>query len=157
MYSLIRPLRTGFRRIWRAWKCPAVMQGGWCSASGTLADSQVRAGGVVALLILGQDGEQMRGAENQHPVQQFAAQRADESLAGRVHPRSLNSGAQDRDASGLEDRIERGREVRTAVADPEPEVLKPLIQIQGQIADLWGPRTRPLVLTWASMRPARIR
>ena len=34
-YSLIRPLRTGFRRIWRAWKCPAVMQGGWCSASGT--------------------------------------------------------------------------------------------------------------------------
>ena len=35
MYSLIRPLRTGFRRIWRAWKWPAVMQGGWCSASGT--------------------------------------------------------------------------------------------------------------------------
>ena len=35
MYSLIRPLRTGFRRIWRAWKSPAVMQGGWCSASGT--------------------------------------------------------------------------------------------------------------------------
>jgi hypothetical protein len=34
-YSLIRPFRTGFRRIWRAWKCPAVMQGGWCSASGT--------------------------------------------------------------------------------------------------------------------------
>ena len=35
MYSLIRPLRTGFRRIWRAWKSPAVMQRGWCSASGT--------------------------------------------------------------------------------------------------------------------------
>ena len=35
MYSLIRPLRTGFRRIWRAWKFPAVRQGGWCSASGT--------------------------------------------------------------------------------------------------------------------------
>jgi hypothetical protein len=34
-YSLVRPLRTGFRRIWRAWKFPAVMQGGWCSASGT--------------------------------------------------------------------------------------------------------------------------
>ena len=28
MYSLIRPLRTGFRRIWRAWKSPAVMQRG---------------------------------------------------------------------------------------------------------------------------------
>ena len=35
MYSLIRPLRTDFRRIWRAWKFPAVRQGGWCSASGT--------------------------------------------------------------------------------------------------------------------------
>jgi hypothetical protein len=34
MYSLIRPLRTDFRRIWRAWKFPAVRQGGWCSASG---------------------------------------------------------------------------------------------------------------------------
>jgi len=41
-----------------------------------------------------------------------------------------------RDASGLEDRIERGREVRAAVADQEPEVLEPLIQIQGQVAGL---------------------
>ena len=106
------------------------------SVGDALADSLVRAGGVVVLLILGQDGPQMRGADDQHPVQQFAAQRADESLTGRVHPRSLNSGTQDRDASGLEDRIERGREVRAAVADQEPEVLEPLIQI------LWGSNTR---------------
>jgi hypothetical protein len=43
------------------------MQGGWCSASGTRWPiSLVRAGGVVVLLILGQDGEQMCGAEDQH-------------------------------------------------------------------------------------------
>lgn len=73
---------------------------------------------------------------DQHPVQQFAAQRADESLASRVIPRSLNSGAQDRDASSLKDRIERGREVRAAVADQVPEACEPLIQIQGQVAGL---------------------
>ena len=39
-----------------------------------LADSRVRASGVVVLLILGQDSEQMCGAEDQHPVQELAAQ-----------------------------------------------------------------------------------
>ncbi len=88
MYSLIRPLRTGFRRIWRAWKSPAVMQGRMVFSVGdALADSLVRAGGVVVLLILGQDGAQVGFAEDQHAVQEFAAQRADEPLTGRVGPR----------------------------------------------------------------------
>ena len=43
------------------------------SVRDALADSLVRAGGVVVLLILGQDGEQMCGAEDQHPVQEFTA------------------------------------------------------------------------------------
>ena len=34
MYSLIRPLRTGFRRILRAPKCAAGTRGAWCSLSG---------------------------------------------------------------------------------------------------------------------------
>ena len=106
------------------------------SVGDALAISLVRPGGVVVLLILGQDGEQVLGAEDQHPVQEFVARCADVSLAGRVHPRSLNSGAQDRDASGLEDRIERGREVGAAVTDQEPEAREPLIQIQGQVAGL---------------------
>jgi hypothetical protein len=42
-----------------------------------LADGLVRAGGVVVLLILGQDGAQVCLAEDQHAVQKFAAQRAD--------------------------------------------------------------------------------
>ena len=57
------------------------------SVGDALADSLVRAGGVVVLLILGQDGAQVGFAEDQHAVQEFAAQRADEPLTGRVGPR----------------------------------------------------------------------
>jgi hypothetical protein len=75
----------------------------------------------------------VRLAEDQHTVQELTAQGTDEPLANRVHPRSLNSGAQDRDAAGLEDRIERGREVGAAVTDQEPVLLE----------------NRILALTWA--------
>ena len=54
-------------------------------------------------------------AEDQHPVQELTAQGADEALADRVHPRSLDGGAQDRGAGRLEDGVERGREVPVTV------------------------------------------
>src|ERR1019366_5693521 len=60
-------------------------------------------GGVVVLLVLGQDGTQMCRAGDQHAIQELTAQRADKALADRVHPRSLDGGAQDGGASGLED------------------------------------------------------
>jgi hypothetical protein len=65
-----------------------------------LADPLMRAGRVVVLLVLGQDGAQVGFAEDQHPVQEFTAQRVDEALAGRVHPRSLDGGLQDGGAGG---------------------------------------------------------
>ena len=37
-------------------------------------------------LVLGQDGAQMPLAEDQHPVEEFPAQGADEALADRVGP-----------------------------------------------------------------------
>jgi hypothetical protein len=46
-------------------------------------------------LVFGQDRVQMPTAEDQHPVQYFSAQGADEALAGRVHARRLDSGTQD--------------------------------------------------------------
>ena len=64
--------------------------------------------------------------EDQHAVEELAAQGADEALADRVHPRSLDGGAQDPGAGGLEDGIERGREIRSAVSDKELDVLEPL-------------------------------
>jgi hypothetical protein len=75
-------------------------------------------------------------AEDQHAVQELTAQRADEPLADRVHPRSLDGGARDRGASGLEYGVERGGEVRAAVADQEPEVLEPVVEVQGQVPGL---------------------
>ena len=53
------------------------------SVGDALADPLMRAGGVVVLLIPGQDGAQVGFAEDRHPVQEFAAQRADEALTGR--------------------------------------------------------------------------
>ena len=56
-------------------------------ASGdALGDALVRPGGVVVGLVLGQDGAQVRLTEDQHVVEELAAQGADEALAGRVAP-----------------------------------------------------------------------
>ena len=55
------------------------------SVGDALADALVGPGGVVALLVPGQDGAQVRLAGDQHSVQEFTAQRADDALAGRVH------------------------------------------------------------------------
>ena len=101
-----------------------------------LGDALVRPGRVVVRLVFGQDGAQMRLAEDQHAVQELAAQGADEALADRVHPRRLDGGAQDPGAGGLEDGVERGGEVRSAVADQEPDVLEPLAEAEGEVAGL---------------------
>jgi len=53
----------------------------------------------------------VRLAEDQHALQQLAAEGADEAFAGRVHARRLNSSAQDPGADGLEDGVERAGEV----------------------------------------------
>ena len=74
--------------------------------------------------------------EDQHAIQELAAQGADEALADRVHARSLDCGRQDPGAGGLEDGVERGGEVRAAVADQESDVLEPLAEGQGEVAGL---------------------
>ena len=48
----------------------------------------------------------MRFTEDQHVVQELAAQGTEEAFAGRVHPRSLDSGPQDPGAVRLEDGVE---------------------------------------------------
>jgi hypothetical protein len=40
-------------------------------------------------------------AEDQHPVEELAAQGADQALADRVHARRLGGGAQDPGAGGV--------------------------------------------------------
>jgi NADPH:quinone reductase-like Zn-dependent oxidoreductase len=79
-----------------------------------LGDALVWPGHVVVRLVVGQDGTQVCLAENQHAIQKFTAQGADQAFADRVHPRSLGSAAQDPRACSLEDDVERGSEVRAA-------------------------------------------
>src|ERR1039457_4312986 len=122
-----------------------------------LGDALVRPGSVVVHLVLGQDCAQMRVADNQDPVQKLAAQGADEALAGRVHSGSLDGGAQDYGAGGLEDGIEESSEVRSAVADQESEVLEPLVETDGQVAGLLhGPLAGRVGGDAAKMHPAGV-
>src|ERR1017187_8864201 len=86
-------------------------------AQDALADALMRRGGVVVLLVFGQDGSQVRFAEDEAAVKELAPQGAGEALADRVHPRRLHSSAQDRGAGGLEDGVEGAGEVRSAVTD----------------------------------------
>ena len=102
----------------------------------TLRYTLVRPGRVVVRLVLGQDGAQMLLAEDQHAVQKLAAQGAGEPFADRIHTGSLDRCAQDPGASGLEDGVERGSEVRAAVAEQEPEVPEPLAEGKSEVAGL---------------------
>ena len=101
-----------------------------------LVDALMRPGGVVMLLVLGQDRSQVRLVQDQGPVEDLTAQGADKALADRVHPRRLHRGAHDGGPGGLEDGIEGRGEVRAAVADQEPEVPEPLTEVEGQVAGL---------------------
>jgi hypothetical protein len=61
---------------------------------------------------------------------------ADQALADRVHARRLDSSAQDPGAAGLEDGVERGGEVRSAVADEELNVPEPLVEGESDVTSL---------------------
>src|SRR5579875_4084051 len=99
-----------------------------------LGDALVRPGRVVVHLVFAQDGTQMAFPEDQHAVRELTAQGTDEALADRVHPRSPDGRAQDPGAGGLEDGVERGSEVRSAIADQEPDVLEPPTEGGGEVA-----------------------
>ena len=71
--------------------------------------------------------------ENQHAVREFPAQGAGEALADRVHPRSPDGCAHDPGAGGLDDGVGRGSEVRSAIADQEPDVPGPLAEGQSEV------------------------
>jgi hypothetical protein len=69
--------------------------------------------GKIVVLIFRENSTQVRFAEDQRPIQDFAAQRADEALADRVHPGCLdgadqNSGAEASAGGWLAGRPRRG-------------------------------------------------
>jgi hypothetical protein len=102
-----------------------------------------------------EDGAQMAFPEDQHAVQELTAQGTDEALADRVHPRRLDGRAHDLGAGGLEDGVERGSEVRSAITDQEPDVLEPLAEGESEVAGLLHcPLTGGMRGDAAQMHPA---
>ena len=113
LYSLIRPF------IWFLVDSLNMNIEVGCCAAGNfvltagnpLGDALMRPGRVVVDLVFDQDGAQMRLTEDQHAVEELAAQGTEQAFAGRVHPRSLDSSPQDPGAACLEDGIEGPGEV----------------------------------------------
>jgi len=84
---LIRPFSTGFSTDLLDIEIDCGDAGDFALTAGNpLGDALMRPGRVVLDLVLDQDGAQMRLAEDQHVVEELAAQGAGEAFAGRVHP-----------------------------------------------------------------------
>jgi len=77
----------------------------------------------------------MRLVENQQPVQQLAAQRADEPLADRVRARASGRDFHSDNAGAGQDRVEGFGELPGAVADQEPEVLGVIAEVHREVAE----------------------
>jgi hypothetical protein len=119
-----------------------------------LGDALVRPGHVVVHLVFSQDRAQMAFPDDQHAVQELTAQGTDEALADRVHPGSPDGRPQDPGPGGPEDSAERGSEVRSPIADEEPDIPEPAAQADSEVA---GPLHRPAPAGHAVTPPRCIR
>jgi hypothetical protein len=98
----------------------------------------VRAIRVVVLDVLVQHDRQVAWSGDQHMVEAFAAQRADEALGDRVGARRLDWGAEDADVGAGEHGVDGVGELGIAVADQEPELLGAVAEVHEQVAGLLG-------------------
>jgi hypothetical protein len=89
-------------------------------------------------LILGQDFAQVRGVDDEHPVEDLAAYAAYPAFHDRVHAGRLGRGEHDPDALGAEHFVEHRRELGVAVTDQEFEVACVIAQVDHQVAGLLG-------------------
>ena len=69
--------------------------------------------------VLGQHSLEMAPIDDQHPVEQLAADGADPAFGDRVRPGRLHRGTQDPDGFADEDSIEGVGELAVAIPDQE--------------------------------------
>jgi hypothetical protein len=84
-----------------------------------LAKGAVRPGGVVVQQVLSQHLAQVMLIDDEHLVEEFPAQGADDPLADCVRSGRLRRTGQDPDAPGGEHGVERAGELARAVPDQE--------------------------------------
>src|ERR1019366_5932322 len=87
---------------------------------GLLAESLVRARGVVVADVLTDDALEVPVIEHQDEVEAFATQRAEKALADGVHVGRVHRHADHPDARGAGERIEAGAELIVAIANQKP-------------------------------------
>ena len=93
---------------------------------------------IVVGLILVQDPPQLVLVPDEGAVQELAAASADPAFGDRVHAGRPDVAEHGPDASISENRVERGREVRAAVADHELDSARLLAEVHEQVAGLLG-------------------
>src|SRR6266508_665926 len=101
-----------------------------------LSQRAMRAVPVVVPLVLGQQMHELPLAEDQHPIQAFAADRADPPLGIGVGLRRTWRTAQHFDADISEHGVEARSELRVAIADQEPEAIRALPHGEHEVAGL---------------------
>src|SRR5450631_686826 len=89
-------------------------------------------------LVLAQDLPQMVLIPDEGTVEQLAPASADPAFGYRVHPGRLHVAEHGPDPGTGEDRVERGRVVRAAVADHELDPVCLLAEVHDQVASLLG-------------------
>jgi len=99
-------------------------------------------------LVLTQDLPQMGLVPDQGAVQELTAASPDPTFGDRVHPGRLDAAEHGPDPSVGEDSIERGGEVRAAVADHELDPVRLLVEVHEQVAGLMGGPSVPELARW---------
>jgi hypothetical protein len=78
--------------------------------------------------------------EDQKPVEQLAAQGADQSFADRVGLRGLCGAGDDLHAVGGERGVKRGGELGVAISDHKAQFVQPSARVIGQVPSVWVPK-----------------
>ena len=91
---------------------------------------------VVVGLVLAQGPPQMVPVPDEGAVQEFAPASPDPAFGYRIHAWCPDVAEHGPDPGIGEDRVERGGEVRAAVADHEPDSVRLLTEVHDQVAGL---------------------
>jgi hypothetical protein len=94
--------------------------------------------GVVVLDVGVEHCCEVAASADEDPVEAFSADGGDEAFGVGVGLGSANRGADHREPLGAEHLVERGGELRVAVADQEPAGREPLTKCQREVAGLLG-------------------
>jgi len=93
---------------------------------------------IVVGLVLAQDSPQMALVPDEGAVQELSAASPDPAFGDRVHAGRPDAAERGPDAGVGEDRVERGRVVRSPVADHEPDPVRLPAEVHDQVAGLLG-------------------